>query len=254
MSKHVEPQPSGRREFVFGLYQVERQDNAAAVQLMLALIAAGIAYVVPVLSLIVSRCGSALGSSCSEVNHGLIALAPIPAVALFGFLVANQVTIEARSYYLEDLERELQSLAPEGGLVVPEGQTNVIGLAYRAPAAAFTALLSHLGTGAIVGTMLVVCAGLLPWPWPGAAMVLYVPAIGAIMYTAFAVAMPLNRRRTGLHTPRRAQVDTPPAQVKNRIRETDDKAASGESTLPNDSRPAGGRPHMGRQPRHGRRK
>jgi hypothetical protein len=196
---------SERLEFLLRIYETERQDNQTAVQLMVALITAGIAYVVPLMGVIVQQCGPAVdhlfssGRGCTEVNHWLIGLAPVPAVALYAFLMANQVTVEARCYYLEDLEREIERLAPDVRIEAPAGQRGIIGRAYHAPTSAVTAMLSQVGALLVVIAMLLGCAGLLPWAWPGFAMLLYLIALVPIVLTVIFQVLPLTQRKKALH-------------------------------------------------------
>jgi len=101
------------------LYAVERSDYQAAVQLNLAAIGAGLAYAVPVGALLLSRCQ--VGRGCEGTGDVVLLLAPLPALGLLGFLLANEALLERRARYLAVVEAELAALVRgrEGARRVP---------------------------------------------------------------------------------------------------------------------------------------
>jgi hypothetical protein len=128
---------------------------------------------VPVAGLGATHCVAAgtrpnlFDTGCTGIPQLVLWAAPLPALSLYAFLLANQAVLERGAAYCEQLEEELEhELAPcsaPNALLVPRGMRDVTDPSYSKAPYMFAAVASQLGMAIIAGGYTLASVAAMPW-------------------------------------------------------------------------------------------
>jgi hypothetical protein len=178
----VRPETS-RLELLLSVYATERSYNMSQLQMQLAIVTAGLTYIIAVSGLVATKClvhhahggGSTLplgGHGCRTLPHAVLWATPLPLLALLGFLTLTQALLDSSGAYISAIEDEVRKVktATAGELVVPQFFSRGATQAYRRLPSLFGPVIAYLSVSAIVIGFLVVMLQLMPWEGAGAGL------------------------------------------------------------------------------------
>jgi hypothetical protein len=175
-TRHSTPDDRPSVEALLRIYESERVENRQGLQILGALIAGILTYIIPVSGFVADGCNKA-HTTLQIFNHGcapqvpalVLYVIPLPAFALLGFLLTNQAVLETGGTYLKQLENMVEhAITPDASyeasvLRVPQHHRVIVPLAYGIPPFACAAIISHLvvGLGALI--FVGIDIAILPW-------------------------------------------------------------------------------------------
>jgi hypothetical protein len=175
--QHLMPESRPSVDALLRVYESERVENRQGLQVIGALIAAILAYIIPVTGFVASGCNRGR-APIHFFNHGcaprvpaaVIYMVPFPALALLGFLLSNQAVLETGGTYLKHLEEMVEhAINPDAAykdsssLRLPQHHRIIVPIAYGVPPFALAAVFSHLVVGFGALALIVVDIAILPW-------------------------------------------------------------------------------------------